>query len=272
MKTHHDTLIASLARLLRPLVRILLRLGIPFGTFAEVAKQVYVDVAEHDFPPPDGRKQSDIRVATITGLTRKEVLRLKREPAQNGSELIDQYNRAARVISGWLSDPDFCDETGQPKALPLEGQAPDFASLVQRFSGDMSARVISDELLRVGAIKMDGGLVQLVRAAYVPSGDLNAKVSILGNDVSELIDTIDYNMTPGLDATRFQLKVAYDNLPREIIPIFHQLASERGFELLKALDGFLQTHDRDRNPASEGTGRMRAGLGIYYFEQDLEQD
>ncbi len=271
MKTTHDTLIHSLARLLRPLVRILLRLGIPFGTFAEVAKQVYVEVAEQDFPPP-GRKQSDSRVATITGLTRKEVLRLKREPVTQGDALIERYNRAARVISGWLHDAEFCDAQKHPLALPQENADISFATLVQRYSGDVPMRAILDELLRVGAIAMIDDKVTLQRAAYVPSDDLNARIGILGSDVAELVCTIDYNLDPAHTDTRFQLKVAYDNLPKEILPAFHHMASQEGFRLLRELDAFLREHDRDCNPQSHGTGRMRAGVGIYYFEEKLDQE
>lgn len=271
MNDTHDAIISSLARLLRPLVRILLRLGIPFGSFAEVAKQVYVEVAEQDFPPP-GRKQSDSRVATITGLTRKEVLRIKREPSLQGDALIERYNRAARVISGWLNDADFCNEHKQPLALALEDVDISFAVLVQRYSGDVPMRAILDELLRVGAARIENDRVVLQRAAYVPNQDLTARIGILGTDVAELVCTIDYNLDPDHKDSRFQLKVAYDNLPREILPAFHHLASQEGFRLLRELDAFLREHDRDCNPQSHGTGRMRAGVGIYYFEEKLEQE
>lgn len=271
MKNTHDALIHSLACLLRPLIRVLLRLGIPFGTFAEVAKQIYVDVAEQDFPPP-GRKQSDSRIATITGLTRKEVLRLKRDPATQGDLLIEKYNRAARVISGWMNDADFIDAERKPIPLLLEGSEKSFATLVQRYSGDMPARAIFDELLRVGAVIQADDYVILKRAAYIPSNDLNTKISILGTDVAELISTIDYNMNPVNQNTRFQLKVAYDNLPQEITQAFHQLVSEQGFQLLREFDGFLREHDRDCNPETQGSGRVRAGVGIYYFEDIIDQE
>lgn len=271
MTSTHDTLIRSLARLLRPLVRILLRLGIPYGSFADVAKQVYVEVAEQDFPPP-GRKQSDSRIATITGLTRKEVLRLKREPLTRGDVLIERYNRAARVISGWLHDSEFTSASMTPRTLPLEGEQGSFAVLVQRYSGDMPARAILDELVRVGAIQLVDGAAHLLRAAYVPGQDLDAKIAILGTDVAELVSTIDYNLDPAHKETRFQLKVAYDNLPVEILPSFHHLASQEGFRLLKELDVFLREHDRDCNPQAPGTGRMRAGLGIFYFEEPVERE
>ncbi len=266
-----NTLNDSLTRLLRPLVRVLLRLGVPYGTFAELARRVYVDVADKDFPPP-GRKQSDSRIATITGLTRKEVLRLKREPLNGGHQLIERFNRAARVIGGWTSDPAFqLDGTARP--LTLEGTSPNFGELVARHSGDVPVRAILDELLRVGAVTQDAqGWLQLVRPAYVPEDDLHAKVGILGTDVADLIATIDHNMQESADKGRFQLKVSYDNLPQEALAAFHQQVSLQGYALLKAFDGYLREQDRDSNPDARGTGRMRAGVGIYYFEESREQE
>lgn len=266
-----DTLNDSLVRLLRPLVRVLLRLGVPYGTFAELARRVYVEVADKDFPPP-GRKQSDSRIATITGLTRKDVLRLKREPLSESQQLIERFNRAARVIGGWTSDPAFLED-GKARALAPEGPSPSFSELVARHSGDVPTRAILDELLRVGAVRQDEqGLLHLVRPAWVPGGDTGAKVGILGTDVADLIHTIDHNLQDDAGKGRFQLKVSYDNLPGEVLSAFHEQVSRQGYALLKTFDGFLREHDRDHNPDARGTGRVRAGVGIYYFEESREQE
>ena len=67
---------AAIKRLLYPLVRVLLRQGMPYGAFSDLAKRVYVDVAMQEFGIP-GRKQSISRVSIMTGLTRKEVRRIQ---------------------------------------------------------------------------------------------------------------------------------------------------------------------------------------------------
>ena len=71
-----QTLSISVQKLLKPLFRLLLRYGIPYQAFAELAKQSYVAVAEEDFTL-QGRKQTQSRIALLTGLTRKEVNRIK---------------------------------------------------------------------------------------------------------------------------------------------------------------------------------------------------
>ncbi|MBW2237417.1 MAG: hypothetical protein JRG85_18770, partial [Deltaproteobacteria bacterium] len=70
-----DALHWAIRTLLRPLVRILLRNGVPFRAFAEHAKKAYVDVALAELAVED-RKPSLSRASVITGLTRKEVSRL----------------------------------------------------------------------------------------------------------------------------------------------------------------------------------------------------
>ncbi len=43
-------------------------------------------------------------------------------------------------------------------------------------------------------------------------------------------------------------------------------------KLLELLDRELSRVDRDVNPGSRGTGRVRAGLSIFYFEEELPVD
>ena len=81
---HLKPLFAAILRLLRPLVRILLRNGVSYSTFADYAKWVYVDVASKEFGIR-GRKQSTSRVSVLTGLSRKEVMRVRQLPRPDDS-------------------------------------------------------------------------------------------------------------------------------------------------------------------------------------------
>lgn len=264
-----DILSASIVRILRPLVRILLRHGIPFGAFADLAKRVYVDVASSDFRI-DRRKQTVSRVAVITGLTRKEVRRVAELPAPSAREETERYNRAARVISGWAADRRFLDERGEPRPLQPETE---FADLVRVFSGDMPARAILDELLRVGAVEqVADGRVRLCLRAYVPTATEASILQILGTDVAALATTIDHNMTCTPGTSWFQRKVLYDNLPAESLPVLSTLAAGQGQKLLELLDREFRACDRDCNPEVKGTGRRTAMVGVYYHECETPED
>ena len=266
-----DALHWAIRTLLRPLVRILLRNGVPFRAFAEHAKKAYVDVALAELALED-RKPSLSRASVITGLTRKDVSRLAHQ-ANPDPGIAERYNRAARVISGWVRDRTYRDARGRPGSLPLEDGKRSFAELVRRYSGDMPARAVLDELLRVGAVReLKDGRIKLVSRAYVPRTGERDKLGILGTDVASLIATIDHNLTCDPDDTLFQLKVSYDNLSQEDLPRLRQNAGKKAQLLLEDLDRTWSRHDRDVNPNVRGTGRKRAMLGIYYHEGDFADD
>lgn len=261
----------AILRVMRPLVRVLLRNGMSFHAFADLAKRVYVEVATQDLTIP-GRKATVSRVAVLTGLTRKEVQRISAMPETPDPEAGARYNRAARVVSGWVRDPDFTDPDGEPLALVADEGARSFAELVRRYSGDVPPRAVLDELLRVGTVERgEDGRIRLFARSYIPRTSDADKFAILGTDVSDLIATIDHNMRQGAADPRFQRKVMYDNLPAEVIPKFRKLGAARAQALLEQLDKWLSQHDRDVQQTVDGSGRMRAGIGIYYFEEDMNR-
>ena len=262
----------SVRKILSPLVRILLRNGIPYGSFADLAKGVYVDVASREFGIP-GRKQSTSRISVLTGLSRKEVTRILTLPSPDEGNARETYNRAARVISGWIRDRRFSDGKGNPHILPVEGEKNSFKELVKAFSGDVPARAVLDELIRVHAVTLtDKGEVQLLARAYIPNKDDRGKLHILGTDVSDLISTIDNNLIGSPRRSRFQRKVCYDNLPLEVLPELQDMTDKEAQKLLEKFDRWMSKRDRDVNPKATGTKRMRAGVGIYYFENELQEE
>ena len=266
------SLSSAVLRLLRPLVRILLRSGMSYGTFADLAKWVYVDVAAREFTI-EGRKQSVSRVAVLTGLSRKEVKRMQGIPRPDDSLQDEKYNRAARIIAAWRREPEFLNVDGEPSALSISGPWASFSDIVRRFSGDMPVRAVLDELLRIGAVKqLDDGKIALLKKAYVPQNNASEKINILGTDVGHLVATIDNNLNPDSAQARFQRKVSYDNLPDAALPAFRKLSARRAQKLLEHLDAWLADNDRDTNSSVTGTGRNVAGLGIYYFEEPFQKE
>ncbi len=264
----HKTLVHALLRILRRLIRVLLRNGITYSEFSEYARRVYVQTAWEDFPI-EGRKPTVSRVAMVVDLSRKEVKRLLESPLEISLDEEQRYNRAARVLTGWLRDPDYCDAFGKPRALSLEDPENGFPALVRRHSGDIPARAILDELVRVGSVHIDDDHAILIQRGYTPRGDDAQMLHIFGTDVSDLIETIDHNLLHQ-DMTFFQQKVSYDNVPLELVEKWRALAAEQSQGFLESLDGRLSRLDRDANPRIKGHGRVRTGVGIFYFEETLD--
>jgi hypothetical protein len=266
----------ALVALMRPLIRLVLKRGVAFGQFAELVKRAYVEAAEEDFAVP-GRKLTISRVAVLTGLTRKEASRLmQEEPAVSESQARRRVNRAARVVSAWAVDPAFQDAQGDPLELPFDsvgGQEPSFTRLVAQHGADVPPRAVLDELMRVGAVsRREDGRIHLVERAYIPAGDEAAKLDILGTDVADLIASIEHNLETEVAVRYFQRKVAYDNLPADYLPELRALLAERGQSLLEALNEDMARHDRDLGAVTSDSPRRRAMVGIYYFEDEVDDE
>lgn len=265
----------AVAHLLRPLFRLLLRNGMSFGAFEEIAKKTFVDVALHEFNIP-GKRPSISRASILSGLSRKEVQRLMAEPTLADANALERHNRAARVITGWIRDPEFLNANRQPRTLDAQGPI-SFEALVRRHSGDMPTRAVLDELIRVGAVhRREDGRFDLLVRAYVPQKGANEKMAILGADVADLIATIDHNLQDGGEHPRFQRKVMYQNIPTDLVPAFKKLSSAQAQVLLEKLDRWLasQTEDIPTQAAlpanSPAPPNVRIGMGIYYVEEHLD--
>lgn len=261
----------AILRIMRPLVRVMLRNGLAYADFTALVKGVFVQVASEEFDLP-GKKQSVSRISVLTGINRKEVKRLLELPADSADSR--DNNRAARVVSGWMRDDDFIQADGSARPLPLIGtdSEPGFDALVKRYSGDMPARSILDELVRVGAARVNDGEVQLMASGYVPNTSNDEMLRLSAEGASDLLNTIDHNLQGQQPVSRLQLSVAYDDVPQAGVELFRNLSREKSLELLTQLDRFLATQDRSVNPSVSGEGRYRTGLGIYYFEEAVEPD
>jgi hypothetical protein len=260
--------------LLKPLIRLVLKRGMAFGLFAELAKQTYVEVAKVDFAVP-GRKMTVSRVAVLTGLTRKEARRLyDQEPPTDPSGPRRRVNRAARVLSAWVQEDDYRDGRGAPASLLFDDDdAPSFSQLVARHGGDVTPRAVLDELLRVGAVEaLKNGRLRPIERAYIPQTDEGEKLAILGSDVGDLISSIEHNLGAEPDHSFFQRKVAYDNLPASYLSELRDVVRSKAQALLETLDAEMSAHDVDVAAKSTEQGGKRAMIGIYYFEDDADDD
>lgn len=263
---------AALRKILRPLARLLLRNGIAYGSFSEMAKRVFVEVAFTDFAKP-GKKQTVSRVSALTGLTRKEVSRIRDTESDDDHEAAKRYNRAIRVISGWLNDPEYFVEKGIPRILPLNSANASFASLVKTYSGDIPTRAMLDVLVASGCVvKDENDAVRLTRPAYIPSEDPVDKIHILGTDAQELISTIDHNITSPADDLYFQRKVSNTNVSEKTVREFRRLTNEKAQNLLEEFNDWLQNNERDPNDPETNEKARYVSVGIYFYEQEDEQD
>jgi hypothetical protein len=253
----------SAMKILRPLIRVLLRNGVSCGSFEELARKAYVDEA-FAIGKKNQQKTTVSSVSAQTGLSRKEVKRLNELEQTQRVDVEQKYNRAVRVISGWVNEDRFTDAQGKTKALPLGDEDDSFAALVKQYSGDITPKAMLDLLLNAECIKVEDNMAHLIKQAYVPGKDSEEIIRILGTDTSELLNTIDHNLT-GDDSNnkRYQRKVSSALLNKDAVDKFKRLSNKQSQALLEQLDAWITEHEVE----ADDENASYVSLGIYYYEQ-----
>lgn len=251
----------AVTRVLSPLVRLLLRHGVSHGEFSSWAKQAYVTEASQHFGLNE-KTPTVSRMAIVTGINRKEVKRLLELPAEIEPG-IAKHNRALRVVTGWLQDAEFHTD-GKPTALTYGDTSDSFNELVRRYGGDVPARALLDELVRVGTVNQVGSQVKLMTQGYVPHESQEAMLDLFATSASDLLETLEFNLSD-VNHNRLQLSVAYDNVSDEGLQAFKTLGRDKAMVLLRELDEWLKQHDLGDKPTDSGI-QNRVGLGLYLIE------
>ena len=263
-----ESLQLVIIHILTPLIRILLRNGIAYGTFSDIARKVYVDVGFHE-AARQGQKTTISNVSILTGINRKEVKRLKENEVFDTDRSLKKSNRIVRVLAGWQNDEEFLDVDGSPKDLELEGENASFTVLVRRYSGDMPVVAMLNALRDGGYIQvLDNGLIKLVKRSFLPDMDPEQKLNILGIDTAELIETIDHNLqVENPDDAWFQGKAWNINFRCSAVSEMKGVIEERALRLLEEMDA-----DFTNNETDDERDRCQVALGVYFHMKQNESE
>jgi hypothetical protein len=253
----------TIMRILKPLIRILLRNGVAYGTFADIARKIYVD-SGFDEARRSGQKETVSNVSIITGINRKEVKRLREALAVDTDNSLRKFNRIVRVLAGWQHDEEFLDEDHEVMDLQLEGDTGSFTALVRKYSGDMPVVAMLNALMDSGNIKIiDNGNIQLINPNYLPKSDSDEKLNILGIDTAEFIETIDHNITiEHAEDAWFQRKASNTQVRVASLPKLKQRINKKAQQLLEDIDADFSENETDGDEPT-----CSVSIGIYFSQQ-----
>ncbi len=262
-------LVAAIKRLLRPLIRLMLSYQVTYPMLLPLLKEVYVDVAEQEFPVA-GREQTDSRISLLTGVHRKDVRRLRSEQ-HAGNEPPKHVSMAAEVIGRWTGVPEYLDSLGRPRALPRfarAGAIVSFEDLVQSVSKDIRPRVMYDEWLRLGVISLDeDGRVMLNISALVPQKGFDEKAYYFGQNLHDHVAAGAHNIL-GRTPSFFDRSVFSDGLDIAAAAELSQLANDYGMQSLLAMN--RRAVELEEQVSRVSTPTHRINFGVYFFSEPVE--
>lgn len=255
----------ALARLLVPLARLALARGMPFTQVEEQLKRAFVEAAQValcEGPPP-----TVSRLATATGLTRREITRLTQD---THATPVERPSLATQVFTRWRGNRLLRDSRGRSKSLPRQGQAPSFESLAQSVTRDVHPRTLLDELVRLGLARVDEKTdrVHLLDDAFVPRGDDARMLSFLGANAGDHLAAGVANVL-GDERKHFEQAIFADDLSDESIDSAKKLVNAQWRGLMAAivpeLEALVEADNKamQRDRAHRADRRLRIGLFSY---------
>ena len=260
-------LIGATQALMLPLARLLVARGVPYAQAEESLKSAMVEAAREAHP--DGLPHRLVsRIATTTGINRREVTRLTRAenvPAE------PQRSAAAQLFTRWRTADPYRDAQGGPRALPRQGEPPSFESLARSITQDVHPRSLLDELLRLQLVTHDpdSDIVTLSLDAFVPSADRARMLEFLAHNVGDHLSAAVANVL-GPMPRHLERAVFADGLSPTAIAAAEAWVADAWRGLLAGLVPFIETliaAEADQ-PASGRQQRFRAGLYAYTARDD----
>ncbi len=253
--------------LLRPVVALIMKCGITWKEFADLAKPVFVEVATEQFGIR-GRPTNVSRVSILTGISRKEVTRQRNLLASASRATSTKTNDATRLLSGWHQDPMYQGANGAPIPLVERGPVPSFESLFQRYGGDTPFQTLLKEMKTAGSIAAnEGGKLVALRRYHMPAAMSEENIRLFGSNLFDHATTLERNVTARKDQRRFEGFAADERIRPAAAEEFRRFVDERGQQFLEEIDDWLNRHRVTENDTD--CAPIRLGVGLYAIDGQL---
>lgn len=257
---------------LLPLARMMLRSGITYRQFDAVARRAFVREALGDVDAR-GRQTNTSRVAVKTGLSRKEVKKIREfltaEPSDEAESTSDHAGPLARVLHAWHFDRRFLAPDGQPLDLDFQDERRGFFALVRAVAGDVPPGAVRTELKRAGAVvELDDGKLRALKRYYVPGNvDEKAIITVSGM-VFPLTAGLAHNTDPNRTSDGFIQRFAFSrNLNPSAVQVFRKWSRSQAIKFIENMDDWLAENESAVSElAGEGEQDQTVGVGVFYYE------
>jgi len=261
------SLLTACRQLLKPLVRILLRHGVGFGEFADAVRATYLDIARDELLP-EGRPDTDARLALLTGIHVRDVHRIRTVKFSGDEDVA--LGHIARVLQGWCQNPIYLGPYGVPLEIPFSrNDGLSFEKLVTDCTdGEAEPELVLEELARAGAVKVTSDrFVRLLNRTYLPTPLDPLGLERLGNVVHYFIDTVDFNLRKKKQGEgRFErYAITMEGLSPANFAALDALVRQKGQEFLEILDNWMGKHEITDGHLLSESEAIRTGIGVFHF-------
>jgi hypothetical protein len=177
-------------------------------------------------------------------------------------------------LTGWHQDSDFTGPYGIPYEVQFDGPLGrrSFTELVRRYTSDVPADEMLDELRRIGAVlDLGNGYIRVLIRAYIPSAADPAKFHAMSVAFTDLAKTLDQNLRPDEDHKIFERRVwAPNGITQADALDFDNYVKDRGQQFLESLDDWLSTREAQAM-RDDAEHKVKLGVAMYMFVRPADE-
>jgi hypothetical protein len=263
---------------MRPLVRLMMHSGLTFPILAETLRGLFVEVAVNDILI-DPKARTDSRISLLTGVHRKEIKRLREQPADASAEVPQVVTLASQIVARWVGSTAFTDASGRP--LPLFRAAPGsaaagpvFDSLVESVTTDVRPRAVLDDLLAHGVVTVDpDDRVHLNTDAFIPRPGGEEQLFYFARNLHDHVAAAVANIAASGMPRFLDRTVHYDRLTPAQAKALEGYARDAAMRVLldvnrQAIELTESADDAEPAEDADPAEQRRINFGVYVFDEN----
>jgi hypothetical protein len=260
-----EQLIFSFRKILKPMIRILLRAGIPYLEFREVVKGAYVEAAVRDGIRGHTGPLTRALLADHTGVPLADVNRFIDDPSLLAPPESTNEAIITEVLHIWCTDSFYIGPYGLPLELDLdETPGRNLTTLIYKADPTANPKSVLQDMVDYAIVKPVGTRHYRAVARINFSNDIMSPQALeyFGRTITDLANTLVHNI--GATGTRrLQRSVVADGgLPEYALPEFEALIKDKVQKLLLDVDDWLSAN---RPLWVEPAKMVQTGLTAYHY-------
>ncbi|MEL6585977.1 MAG: hypothetical protein AAFY65_05985 [Pseudomonadota bacterium] len=229
-----------LTRVLIPVARLAMARGMGVRDVLDPLKRAFLTVAQERA----AARITDSRLSVLTGLQRRDVVRLREQVAASPAP-----PAPARLLQAWPQGV---------ARLPRMGDTGSFEALARDIRQDVHPRTMLDLLSEAGAIAVEGEAVRLIRRDFLPAGGSPEQLTYLAENLHDHGSAAVTNVTA--QGSHFDRAAHFTGLHAadvEALAAFHREAETA-----------ILMEIAERTAKMDGTGTCRVRFGGYAYSED----
>jgi hypothetical protein len=257
-------LIFSFRKILKPMIRILLRAGVPYQEFREVLKGAYVEATVRDGIRGHQGPLTRAMISDYTEVPLADVNRFIDDPKLLAPPDSTNAVVISEVVHIWGTDQEYLGPYGLPLELDLEeSPGKNLSVLIYRADPTANPSAVLRDMVDWGIVKPVGTRHYRVTARSMVFGDIMTPQALeyFGGAITDLANTILHNIRADPPKRRIQRSVIADELPEYALPEFESLLKEKVQKLLLDIDDWLSNN---KVHWSEPAKMVPTGLTVFH--------